>query len=188
MHLHTLPVPQKVLLTSFLILVSLGYATGLVFVEFQTSLRSEGVQRQFLGSPEGGGEDELAFEKSPREMLVFLHNHLLGLSLIFLAVGGIFSLAAHIPPTVKAVLIAEPFAAVLTTFGGIALMRFISPGWSWLVVISGSSMGLAYVTMVALSLREMWRRGGIVESPPGKRYHGSGANKGTDHDGNLAGH
>jgi len=172
MPLHALAKPQKLLLTSFLLLLTVGYAVGLLFVELQTSMRPDGIQKQFLGAPAGGDGAELAFEKSPREMLVFLHNHLLGLSLIFLAVGGIFSMAAGVHDRLKTLLIVEPFVAILTTFGGIALTRFVSPAWSWLAMISGISMGLAYVTMVSLSLRELWREPGeILESPGGKSYH-----------------
>ena len=158
MHLHTLPKPQKLLLTAFLVLLSVGYSVGLLFVESQTTLRPSGIERQFLGLPDGGEGPELAFEKSPREMLTFLHNHLLGLSLVFLAVGGIFSLAAGVPNGIKAFLITEPFVAAATTFGGIALTRFVSPAWSWLVLLSGVSMGLAFGAMVLLSLRELWRK------------------------------
>ncbi len=136
MPLHALAKPQKLLLTSFLLLLTVGYAVGLLFVELQTSMRPDGIQKQFLGAPEGGDGAELAFEKSPREMLVFLHNHLLGLSLIFLAVGGILSMAAGVHDRLKTLLIVEPFVAILTTFGGIALTRFVSPAWSWLVMIS----------------------------------------------------
>jgi hypothetical protein len=49
----------------------------------------------------------------------------------------------------------EPLAAVATTFGGIWLMRFVSPLFSYLVLLSGLTMGLCYLAMVALLLAEL---------------------------------
>ena len=43
-----------------------------------------------------------------------------------------------------------------TTFGGIALVRFVSPLYSWLVLASGLSLFLCYVAMVILIVKELW--------------------------------
>lgn len=145
----------RLFLTAFLLVLSAGYVTGLLFVGRETGATPDGLTAQFLGSPEGGGE-EFRFEKSPREMFVFLHNHLLALSLVFLVLGGIFRYSSLVSPFWKGLLMVEPMLALLTTFGGIAAMRFLSPDFVWLVVISGASVHLGFAAMTVLILVELW--------------------------------
>lgn len=146
----------RLFLTAFLLVLSAGYVTGLLFVGRETGATTDGLAAQFLGAPDGAG-GELRFEKSPREMFVFLHNHLLALSLVFLALGGIFRYSSLVSPFWKGLLMVEPMLALLTTFGGIAAMRFLSPDFVWLVVVSGASVHLGFAAMTVLILVELWR-------------------------------
>ena len=91
-------------------------------------------------------------------MSIFLHNHILSLSLIFFAVGGIFYFSSIASGTLKSFLMIEPFAAIVTTFGGIWLMRYVSPAFTYLVILSGLTMGLCFAAMVILILVELSAR------------------------------
>lgn len=146
----------RLFLTSFILVMTVGYLIGLFFVEHATSLSSQGVQEQFLGSAHGGSDQEMKYAKSANEMYVFLHNHILSLSLVFFALGGIFFFSSLASESVKKFLIVEPFVAVVTTFGGIVLLRLVSPLFSWLVLVSGISLFLCYGIMVVLILKELW--------------------------------
>jgi hypothetical protein len=150
---------MRLFLTAFLVALSAGYAAGLFFVNHETSGTPDGIARQFRGSPEANPDGELRYEKSVREMFVFIHNHLLALSLVFLVLGGIFWLTSIVPPVWKGLLMIEPMFALLTTFGGIALMRFVSPDFVWLVVLSGAGVHLGFAAMTTLILVELWRPG-----------------------------
>ena len=146
----------RLFLTAFLVVLSIGYAIGLFFVEHTTSLSSQGIQEQFLGSANLETIQEMQYAKSANEMYVFLHNHILSLSLVFFALGGIFYFSSLVSDGVKKFLIVEPFIAVVTTFGGIVLIRFVSPLFSWLVLLSGVSLFVCYCVMGYLILRELW--------------------------------
>ncbi|MBM2839564.1 MAG: hypothetical protein HW412_92 [Bacteroidetes bacterium] len=146
----------RLFLTSFIAVMSVGYLIGLFFVEHTTSLSSQGIQEQFLGSSNLETIQEMQYAKSANEMYVFLHNHILSLSLVFFALGGIFYFSSLVSDGVKKFLIVEPFIAMVTTFGGITLIRFVSPLFSWLVLVSGVSLFVCYCVMGYLILRELW--------------------------------
>ena len=145
-------------ITAFLLLLSTGYIVGILFVDHRTQGTSRGLIEEYRGTPEVSRAAELKYAKSVDEMYIFLHNHILSLSVVFFAVGGIFYFSSLTSPGVKHFLIVEPFAAIATTFGGIWLMRFVAPQFSWLVLISGISMVGCYAIMVFLILWELWKR------------------------------
>ena len=144
----------RLFLTAFIAVLTAGYAVGLLFVDHTTSIRPEGIAEQFLGSPPEAAE--IRYEKSPNEMFVFLHNHLVGFSLIFFALGAVFLFSSTVSPGVKRFLLVEPMVAIVTTFGGIVLVRFVSPHFSWLVLLSGISLVGCYAVTAVLILRELW--------------------------------
>jgi ABC-type polysaccharide/polyol phosphate export permease len=88
-----------------------------------------------------------------------MHNHILSLSVVFCIVGGIFFFSSLVSERTKRFLMIEPLAAIVTTFGGMALVRYVSPDFSWLVIVSGASLFLCYGIMVGLMLYELWRYG-----------------------------
>ena len=148
----------RLFITAFLLVLTAGYSIGLLFVDHTTSGTPAGLSAEFRGD-EGGGAGaagEMKFGKSPREIYTFLHNHIFSLSLLFFCVGAVFYFAS-VPRGLKTFLIVEPFAAIATTFGGIWLLRFVHPGFAWLVIVSGISMVGCYLLMLALILIELWR-------------------------------
>ncbi|HLB00385.1 MAG TPA: hypothetical protein VJO14_03275 [Bacteroidota bacterium] len=146
----------RLFLTAFLVVVTAGYGIGLGFVNHATSGTSSGLSSEFRGDDEGTIAPEMKFEKSPREMYTFLHNHVFSLGILFFSVGGIFYFSSLVSGGLKLFLLVEPFAAIATTFGGIWLMRFVSPGFSWLVIVSGLSMAVCYLAILFLIMKELW--------------------------------
>ena len=146
----------RLFITAFLVLVTSGYAVGLFFVDHTTAGTIRGLSEEYRGSAESSNAPELKYAKSADEMYILLHNHVLSLSLVFFAVGGLFYFSSIVPRALKGFLTVEPLLAVGTTFGGIWLMRFVSESFSWLVVASGVSMAACYLAMVVLILWELW--------------------------------
>ncbi|HEX9655876.1 MAG TPA: hypothetical protein VGB89_03035 [Bacteroidota bacterium] len=144
---------MRIFITVFLCVLSVGYMIGLFFVDHTTAGTPTGIEEQFLGSQYAA---EMKYEKSVGEMFVFLHNHLFSLSLVFFCLGSIFYFSTIVSSGWKTFLLVEPFVALLTTFGGIALVRFVAPWMSWLVFASGVSLFVCYVAMAVLILTELW--------------------------------
>jgi len=143
----------RIFITVFLCVLSTGYIIGLFFVNHTTAGTPTGIEQQLLGSQD---TPEMRYEKSLGEMFVFLHNHILSLSLVFFCLGSIFYFSTIVSSGWKRFLLVEPLVALLTTFGGIALVRFVTPWMSWLVFVSGISLFVCYVAIVVLILVELW--------------------------------
>jgi hypothetical protein len=148
----------RLFVTAFLLLLTIGYVIGLAFVDHTSSGTRQGLVEEYRGTPENAPSAELKYAKSPDEMYIFLHNHILSLALVFFAVGGIFYFTSTPSGFFKDFLIIEPFIGIATTFGGLWLMRYVSGQFSWLVLISGVSMACCYLLMVLLILKELWIR------------------------------
>jgi len=148
----------RLLITAFLLLLTAGYAIGLAFVDHTTSGTPQGIAENFRGTPENAQAAEIKYAKSSPEMFTFLHNHILSLALVYFAVGGLFYFTSSPVGFWKEFLLLEPFIAIFTTFGGIWLMRYLSEGISWVVLLSGISMIGCYLVMVLFILKELWTR------------------------------
>jgi hypothetical protein len=146
----------RLFLTTFVLVLSIGYGVGLFFVEHTTSFSPEGVREEFAGSRESNAGPELKFAKSTREMYVFVHNHVLSLTMVFFCLGTIFYFSSIVSPRFKKFLLVEPLIAIVTTFGGIALVRLVAEEFTWLVIISGISLFFCFSAMAMLILKELW--------------------------------
>ena len=148
----------RLFLSTFLIVLTIGYGIGLLFVDHTTSGTPHGLAEEFRGTPEGTHAAELKYEKGENEMYIFLHNHILSLSLVFFAAGGMFYFSSLVHDGLRKFLMVEPLIALITTFGGIWLTRFVAAEFSWLVIVSGITMVGCYLAMVVLMLIELWGR------------------------------
>lgn len=83
------------------------------------------------------------------------HIHLFGIAFIFMFVGLIFSLAAGVPPILKASAIVMPYVFLLVDISSWWLTK-LSPNFAWLVIIGGGMMAISFVFMWIVSMYEMW--------------------------------
>jgi hypothetical protein len=83
------------------------------------------------------------------------HIHLFGIAFIFMFVGLIFSLAAGVPPALKASAIVIPYIFLFVDIASWWLTK-LSPHFAWLVIIAGGMMALSFVFMWTVSMYEMW--------------------------------
>ena len=154
--LHQLPVKLKLLLLLTVVNLTVGVGIGLYYVANTTELTPAGTAEHFSGS-EIDAEFDIP-EKYPKpvsELLITTHNHILSLTLIFLVIGGIFYFNSTITGGLKNFLIAEPFISILTTFGGIWLIRFVHSAFVYLVIPSGILMYTCYFIMAGVLFYEL---------------------------------
>ncbi len=135
--------PFKSFLFAFLVVLSVGYFTGLLFVAQTDSTTPKGMLENYNGNEEVEDATILKFKKGEREMLTILHTHILSIGFIF-AFLGLLVWGTELPVFWKKFLMIEPFCSILITFGGI---YFLWLGYSFLayvVMISGLLMTLSY--------------------------------------------
>jgi hypothetical protein len=152
-----LPQPLRLAMLCFLLVSSIGFGIGVFFIEHTTHFSSKGIQQNYLGNEEDENAEEMKFEKSKREILTTIHNHITGMSVLFLAVAIIFSLT----PFAQRYrwLMVEPFVSLVLTFGGIYFLWAYQVMWlSYVILLSGMAMTASFYLMIGFSVYSLLKR------------------------------
>ena len=155
--LVTFPKEIRFLIAGFLVVLSIGFYTGLLFVNETSSTIPNGIEENYLGNEDVEDAEIMKFKKSPREMLTIVHSHILSMSLIFFLLGLILSVT-QLNINLKLFLMLEPYASVLLTFGGI---YFLWKGMSWLkyfVMFSGILMTLSFTVSTIIIFSQLFKK------------------------------
>ena len=156
--------PRKLKLLCFLTVfnITVGVGVGLYYVGYTTQYSPSGTSEHFAGSKISDDFDiPDKYPKPFSELLNTTHTHILSMTFIFIITGGIFYFNSIIMGSIKTFLILEPFISIIVTFGGIWLVRFIHPGFSYLVILSGILMYLSFLIMAGTIFYEL-----AIKSPP----------------------
>lgn len=142
--LHTWPGPYRKLIAAFVAVAVTGVVVGAVFIEVTTHLTPEGVVAQYKGhtkqqSRQLSGSQEMKFAKSPTELLTTTHNHILGLSVLFTVLAFLY-LHTGRTTSLRLAIAVEPLFALVTTFGGLWVVRYWWEPFVYVVIVSGTLM------------------------------------------------
>ncbi|MGB7786542.1 MAG: hypothetical protein WBL27_10610 [Salinimicrobium sp.] len=149
-----LPKEIKTFLAVFVLVLSAGYFTGLLFVGQTETTNPNGIEENYLGNEDDPDAEVMKFEKGEREMLTIIHTHVLSMSFIFFLLGGIM-LFTQLPQKIKFFLILEPFFSILFTFGGIYLIWKGVEWMKYIVFLSGILMSFCFVTSAVIVLYQL---------------------------------
>jgi hypothetical protein len=148
-YIHTWAKELKLLVGTFIVVLSIGFYSGLSFVGETSSFSSNGIQENYLGNEDNEEAEEMKFKKTDRHMLSVVHSHILSMSMIFFLVA-VLVFYVDFNSALKKFLMIEPLVSVVTTFGGI---YFLWKGLLWMkyiVMISGLLMTLSYSFSIIL--------------------------------------
>ena len=151
------PAPFRTLGRWIAIVQLVGYTTSLVFVWHTTRLVPAGVAARYRGANPEVTEGAMQFPKSFAEMLTITHTHLLSMAVIFVLTGLGVALCASVSERWKRFLIVEPFCALLVSFSAMWLMRYVAPGFSWLLEASSFLLAVTFYVQSFLILRDLHR-------------------------------
>ncbi|MFI1745936.1 hypothetical protein [Thalassobellus sediminis] len=155
--IHTLPKEIKLLIAAFVIVLSVGFYTGLLFVSETSTANPNGIEEQYLGNEDDENAQVMRFKKSDKEMLTLVHNHILSMSIIFFLLGLIVS-TTKLNNKLKLILIVEPFASVILTFGGLYLLWTGLLWMKYIVMISGILMTLTFTVSIVVILSQLLQK------------------------------
>ncbi len=161
--LRNIPDYARFSILVFLISLSFGYFTGLLFVEDTTKLTTEVIELNYNGNEINEIDYDLElnqpmkFKKSKKEIITIIHTHVLSFSLIFLALGGLLCFT-KIPIRFKKILLIEPFISILLTFGGIWLIWEEITWMKYIVMISGTLLTITFIINTFLIIYELFRK------------------------------
>ncbi|MEX0274036.1 MAG: hypothetical protein AB3N16_06635 [Flavobacteriaceae bacterium] len=145
----------KLFVATFVVVLSIGFFTGLGFVRHTNATTPSGIEENYLGNEEIEEVEVMRFKKSEREMLTIIHSHILSMSLIFFVLG-ILVWMTRLPRMWKLFLTIEPFVSIILTFGGI---YFLWKGLLWMryvVLFSGAVMTLSFTASVLAVFLSLW--------------------------------
>ncbi|WP_251059577.1 hypothetical protein [Winogradskyella immobilis] len=152
--IETFPKELKLLILAFITVLSIGFYTGLLFVNETSSTNPEGIETQYLGNEENPEAKVMKFKKNEQQMLTLIHGHVLSMSIIFFLTGLIL-ITTRLNIKLKLFLLIEPFISVILTFGG---LYFLWKGMLWvkfIVMFSGILMTFSYSIAVLIILKQL---------------------------------
>ncbi|MCB0463306.1 MAG: hypothetical protein R2816_05900 [Flavobacteriaceae bacterium] len=152
--IYSLPKEVKWLIGAFIIVLSIGFYSGLLFVGETSSANPNGIEEQYLGNETDEDATVMKFKKSEQEMLTLVHNHILSMSVIFFLVGGILSMT-KLNKKLKLFLMIEPFLSVVLTFGGLYLLWKNMLWMKYIVMLSGILMTLTFTVSVIVIMSQL---------------------------------
>lgn len=155
--LYSFPKEIKLLIGTFLLVLSVGFYSGISFVGETSSFSSQGIQENYVGNEEDEAATKMKFRKSEKHMMSTIHSHILSMGLIFFALAIIVS-TTELATGFKRFLMVEPLLSVLFTFGGI---YFMWKGMLWMkyvVMISGMLMTLSYTLSVGIVFFQLLKK------------------------------
>ena len=146
--------PLRLMTACFLVVLSVGFFTGIRFVGETDSTTPEGLIEHYNGNEQDEDVMVMKFKKSAQEMLTIVHTHILSMSMLFFLTGFLLA-QTPINERLKLFLIIEPFASILLTFGGLYLIWFGVDWFRYVVIFSGIAMTLAYSAAVTIILKHL---------------------------------
>ncbi len=152
--IETFPKELRLLIIGFLVVLSIGFYTGLLFVSETSSASPDGIEEQYLGNEDDEEAEVMKFKKNKQQMLTLVHGHILSMSIIFF-LTGLLLVTTRLNVKLKTFLIVEPFFSIILTFGGI---YFLWKGMIWvkyIVMISGTLMTICYSLSVLIVLKQL---------------------------------
>lgn len=171
--IHGLPSIAKALVFAFLLTLSFGYFTGILFVKHTTEFTPQGVEESYNGNQtdeivaeedwenddweEEENAEPIKYKKSEQEIISIVHSHVISFSLIFLSLG-IILLLTSIPLWLKKILIIEPFISIILTFGGIWMLWKDITWMKYVVMCSGILLTITFSLSVLLVIQQLFKK------------------------------
>lgn len=154
--LRTLPAGLRKPALAFMLVLTCGVTVGLVLVFVTTRASVSGMVERFNGSQVSDPSEILTHYPKPLlELLITTHSHVITFALIFLAVGILFYGVRSHSSRWKTFWMTEPFVSTATTFGGMWLMRYVHPGFAYLVLASSALLYFSFYWMAAFIVYEL---------------------------------
>lgn len=141
--MHSFGNELKILIAVFLFVLSIGYFTGVSFLNDTTHFSANGIQQNYNGNETDENAKVMQFKKTKREMITIIHTHILSLSVIFF-IAALLVITTGLPTKYKMLLILEPLISLIFTFGGIYLLWTGVFWMKYVVIISGFLMTFFY--------------------------------------------
>lgn len=153
-NLQSWSAPVRKLVFIFALVTFLGVVVGGVMIEVTTHLTPQGVVQQYKGIDRSNlkPSQEMKFPKPMKDMLITTHNHILGLSSLFVIMGFLY-LATGRDTLLQGLIAVEPLVSLVVTFGGLWVVRYLWEPFVYVVILSGTLMIGTYAWMCLVVMK-----------------------------------
>lgn len=150
------PLPTRVLLTLFNVMMAVATAIGMLMFRVRTQFTPAGAVAYYRGN-EGRATSgaPLLFERSFSELLDVTHAHAFSQSFLFFVLCHIFALTKA-SDRLKIVVYCLAFGTTAVDLAVPYLIRYASPAFSPLQVGNSAAMTLVLLILLAIPTYEMW--------------------------------
>ena len=93
--------------------------------------------------------------KSTSEILMTVHNHIIGFSIFFFIIGLLFYHTSTIKGNLKKIILFEPMFSILLSFGSLLGIHFYSNYFVIITIISATFMYIIFYFIVIILLYEL---------------------------------
>lgn len=153
-YLSELSRAQRYFVGSFVIVLTIGYFSGLLFVGSTTNGNAQGISEQYIGNEADESADIMKFKKSDQDMYRIIHSHILSFSMIFFLIGILFH-GTRLSDRWKTFFSVEPFVSTVLTFGSLLLVWRGFFVFTYVAMLSGFLMTGSFVVMAAVVLYDV---------------------------------
>ncbi len=157
----------RMVLTLFLLMTALGFATNMAMTYQQTHFDLKGISEYYRGAKDASGE-LIVYPKSVADLLWNSHVHLFMMPVVLLILCHIFYMTSA-PGTLKKGLTWIVFLSAFAEVGAPWLIRFVSPAFAVVMALSGSLLGIGMLALMAVPLYEIWCVPRESNGPRGER-------------------
>jgi hypothetical protein len=140
----------KLLVTTFLVMMTIAYLAALLNIYNKTGLTYNGIAEHYRGN-----EEELIYPMEFGDLISTSHTHLIGMTMMFMMLCTILMFTA-VKETTKRRIVWFVFAAIFLDIAAIWLTRYVAPQFALLVILAGTLMGLCFLLLIVFPLRDMW--------------------------------
>tara|TARA_Y100000996_G_scaffold249503_1_gene196221 strand:- start:294 stop:797 length:504 start_codon:yes stop_codon:yes gene_type:complete len=142
----------KHIILSYLIVLGIGMSVGLLYVSLTSEMNPSGMIERYLGNDDPW---EPKLEKSLIDLVSHVHDHITMFSIVFLSISIIFNQTSTISGFWKKFLMLEPFFSIVVTFLGFFILRYITPDFAYIIMLSSGVMYIAFYVMLFISIYEL---------------------------------
>lgn len=149
------PKELKLLISIFVIVLSLGVTLGVIYVGYNTNYTPAGTQSYYAGdlvNPDF--EIPESYPKSLEALLLTTHTHVTAFAIIFLIMGFLMYFTDTLNYHLKIFLMIEPLLSTIITFSSFFAIRYINPYFTYLTITSGILMYLSFYLVAFIILKE----------------------------------
>jgi hypothetical protein len=152
--LFSLPFSFKILITCFLVTLSLGYIVALLQVFDRTHFDVAQTLLYYRGD-EVGGESAVLLPQSFGSLLAVTHVHAFSQPVMLALVGALFCFTA-VSEKAKTIFVIFSFGGSVVSNAAPWLIRYVARGSAVLLPLSQALMMMSFFVMFFVTLAELW--------------------------------